>query len=1399
MGKLGDVVEATITNIQEYGAFADFGEGSGLIHFSKVVPKVKFGEVGTVLSIGKTVKCEICEIRPDGKVSLSMKFRKSTIHKQKLEEAGQANESMSSVNTSIKSVWKVITDIQHFMLKYMSLPISIKKGSCRFSGNGERLLAQIDTTLHFDLFKQEVRRIYACEIVKHERLSDFWVFNTDVDLHSLNSRSEFVDKSKLMYVSLRLNPYLEVQLKDILNGTDKEMIKKRLSNYYPQCEYIEKMEDPCTFTVLLPYGRHYELNELKEEIGFAIDSIRNGLSDIPIEGEPISYPPINFSVDVFDVLDGKDTFYASMDAASLLDNEGLRFGSLRGQSFLINGESFGHMSKIDYPNVEFKLAKDCSPKVKQLILSGEAFSISPDTDDLTGEFEKINRLRDSFDRITEHPENLVNPMLSAYLFDASKAKGITDEKIDERISRIRKTQLNEHLNNSQVKAIAKAVEAPDLALIQGPPGTGKSTAIAELIWQLTQENPKQRILITSEANLAVDNALDKLKSSTHNIVRPIRLAAGDKYSAEGLSYAMAELKKWAGVPLSDLETQDYEAAQETDEYKNFKSDNVEISRWLKNIYNRSQDRLKDEDLRRLWHNILCNCPSEWRLYVLKQYLLNVNVIGATCSAITDTNYSASDKFQRHADSRFIKKYREVFDSVNEEKKKKKSQLRFDVVIQDEASKATPAELSLPLTYGYKAIVIGDHRQLPPNLDKEDILFKLQMQRLRAEDRAEYKRIVELEDYVKRNFDILEKSHFERLFLQIDQSLKGTFDTQYRMHKDINDVIEQFYIKDNGLHCGVPDESRQHGITIPNFIEPLNHVIWIDTKSPEIREGTSRANRGETEAIQWILNQFAKSNSFKSYLSQFESEEDREIGIITFYGGQLKRLQPIVKNTERKGLSIKMSSVDRFQGMERNIIIVSLVRSNCIADDWNSIPDYGAFPEIGYRSQKDIGFAKSPNRLNVALSRAKRLLIIVGNAKHFQQYVNAAGEAIYNNVVDIIKSNPNGKIIDWSTLVPQAEKSKRITKVPMPKKRSVNLNTRDINIATDKNLRIIETWFTHDKEPISNPHFAVLELSTKAVKLLRSRIDETDLRNAEFTINNFERKAQKTETGKGLDDQNNMDMDYFRGRVLPVIQNMKRDMRMNDIDVVYTVATAAYRTAKNRDEIIECIRKEAGINVRILSKKEESVATMFAYGISSRYKVEIQQCPHSIMIDQGGGSTEVSVFNQGELVGSYSINLGTTALRNILTKDIPPETSMKDALKKSDQMLRERMVAFIKNMGGIMNSSTNTFCVSVGTAITSATGKKNNAAQHDSILSYESLSEKIQTLTAKILDRFETVNDLIKWESQMADDQMDRNLTMRMGLPMFILLMDKFNIPAIHVCGTGLWYGIYLQNLYNIAD
>ena len=78
-----------------------------------------------------------------------------------------------------------------------------------------------------------------------------------------------------------------------------------------------------------------------------------------------------------------------------------------------------------------------------------------------------------------------------------------------------------NLNDRQLEAVTKSVLAKDLALIQGPPGTGKTTVIAEIIWQEIRKNPDCRILLTSQTNTAVDNALERLQSQAG--IRPVRI------------------------------------------------------------------------------------------------------------------------------------------------------------------------------------------------------------------------------------------------------------------------------------------------------------------------------------------------------------------------------------------------------------------------------------------------------------------------------------------------------------------------------------------------------------------------------------------------------------------------------------------------------------------------------------------------------------------------------------------------------------------------------------------------------------------------------------------------------------------------------------------------------------
>ncbi len=652
---------------------------------------------------------------------------------------------------------------------------------------------------------------------------------------------------------------------------------------------------------------------------------------------------------------------------------------LRGAEFKINDKNIGKLIRVKYPQIIIDFQDE--EEISKLFEIGAITSITPN---LTGDLEKISRLRDAFERISNN-RRLQNKNLSEIIFDSSKAipteniNAVLNESYDE----IKEHLLNKCINDSQINAIIKSIFAKDIALIQGPPGTGKSTAIAEIIWQHIRKNSKQKILLTSETNLAVDNAIDRIVNNSHNLVKPIRFGDEEKLESEGLQFSLSAMKLWVDNAENKITTENDPSEKK-----------LILVNWLENIGNRAKNTYKGQ----LWKNLLKTPPHWLREIVLKSYLKNVNVVGATCSSIGERNTHGGY-------TNFYKLYSEIYGT---------HQVVFDTVIQDESSKATPAELALPLIYGKKNIIIGDHRQLPPLLDKEEFLTTLDFLIHKTQEKSDIKKIKSLKSYVLKNFDELEISHFKRLFENIDESLKGVFNMQYRMHPDINEVIKQFYATDGGLDCGIAQgaddsnmlnpASRYHGVDIEGFIEPSNHVIWVDTPSPEIPDGTSYVNYGEIEAIKWILSKFKASESFKKYQSFWTNIEDQQIGLITFYGKQVKLLQEVKRDFE--DIPIRISTVDRFQGMERNIVIVSTVRSSCRAENKDQKADYENFGPLGFPEQCSMGFAQSPNRLNVALSRAKRLLIIVGNSKLFRQ------KDIYDNVYHCIEKNPNGRIIKF---------------------------------------------------------------------------------------------------------------------------------------------------------------------------------------------------------------------------------------------------------------------------------------------------------------------------------------------------------------------------------------------------
>ena len=367
-------------------------------------------------------------------------------------------------------------------------------------------------------------------------------------------------------------------------------------------------------------------------------------------------------------------------------------------------------------------------------------------------------------------------------------------------------------------------------------------------------------------------------------------------------------------------------------------------------------------------------------------------------------------------------------------------------------------------------------------------------------------------------------------------------------------------------------------------------------------------------------------------------------------------------------------------------------------------------------------------------------------------------------------------------------------------RTINMNRRDIK-ETDSNVRNGKTVFRPNAK---GDNIGILELSTKAVKFLTAEQDKVKAQG--FNFEYFFRQAKKTETGKGLDENNLMDMNYFNENVLPSIKQMLRHAKDRKVDILYSVATAAYRTALNRDEIISKIREECGINVKILSKKEEALATLTAFAFSKPSHVNLNSNDKVIMIDQGGGSTEITLFQGTDLIDSYSLNLGTTVLKTVLFREANKETLLTKALKDSEKFVKDRLRTYYSSKkSSLLNKSRTNFCISVGTAITNATNKKGNAKQHGTRLTLEMIKRKIEETDTFLKSKYTYVADLIEdldvlgAERNSFHDTLDNNVVMRLGLPMFVEIMEGFNLDEIIVSGTGLWYGVYFENLYNLNN
>lgn len=262
--KVGDVVKAYVASIKDFGAFVDFDGRSGLVYYTQVIPKVEHGGIGAVLSEGQQIDAVIKEIREDGKINLSMRIPRRARQTALAEEVKQDLATLSDEDTSIRSVWIALTKIEHYLLKYMQTPVPLKDGSVQFNSKGN-LIAKIDSEVHFDSFKSEVKRLFDAEVFSHPQLPGYWYFDTDISLCSASKRTALSDESANMYVQLDSDPVIEMYI-DQITEEDRSTFIKRMMNYYPQLRILNDMGS--SFCITLEYKTVAEREDLKTELSY---------------------------------------------------------------------------------------------------------------------------------------------------------------------------------------------------------------------------------------------------------------------------------------------------------------------------------------------------------------------------------------------------------------------------------------------------------------------------------------------------------------------------------------------------------------------------------------------------------------------------------------------------------------------------------------------------------------------------------------------------------------------------------------------------------------------------------------------------------------------------------------------------------------------------------------------------------------------------------------------------------------------------------------------------------------------------------------------------------------------------------------------------------------------------
>ena len=295
-----------------------------------------------------------------------------------------------------------------------------------------------------------------------------------------------------------------------------------------------------------------------------------------------------------------------------------------------------------------------------------------------------------------------------------------------------------------------------------------------------------------------------------------------------------------------------------------------------------------------------------------------------------------------------------------------SDASFDWAIVDEAGRATVPEVLIPIVMAQRVILVGDERQLPPMVEETT------GRSANGQDKVVFETSL-FQDLLEHG--VASRQHVAKL------------ETQYRMHAAIGNLISSVFY-DGTLLNG-------DGHRIQRFAESFPAVVnWISTSSlsdrAESRSGDSYDNAAEARVVVAVLERVQKDAGRRGGV---------RVGVITGYSAQVGRLRGLIDTTDAQrwsGTIIDIATVDSFQGRECDVVIYSTVRSN---------------------AERRIGFLRDHRRINVALSRARDLLVIVGDDFMMENAVLGTAANPFAEVLNHITSNLDEcRILDASAMI-----------------------------------------------------------------------------------------------------------------------------------------------------------------------------------------------------------------------------------------------------------------------------------------------------------------------------------------------------------------------------------------------